>query len=90
MPAAGEEDQASRNNGNDVSAWSSYAEQVAANMVNRDGLAAIWELYLSAAEAHREGNELAGRYILDIADAAERVWLRRSIDNHTGSPPPRG
>jgi hypothetical protein len=90
MPAAGEEDQASRDDGNGVSAWSTYAEQVAANMLNRDGLAPIWQLHLSAAEAHREGNTLAGRYILDIADAAERVWLQRSIDNRTGCPQRQG
>jgi hypothetical protein len=86
MPVAGEEDQASRDNRNGASAWSTYAEQVAANMLNRDGLATIWQLHLSAIEAHFGGNTLAGRYILDIADAAERVWLRRSVDNPTGPP----
>ena len=86
MPATGKEDQAGRDDRNGVSAWSAYAEQVAANMLNRDGLATIWGLHLSAAEAHCGGNTLAGRYMLDIANAAERVWLRRSIDNRTRSP----
>ena len=63
-----------------------YSEQVATNMLNRYGLAAIWQLHLSAARAHRAGNGLAALSILDIADAAERIWLRRSIDNRTGSP----
>jgi hypothetical protein len=67
----------------------SYSEQVAANMLRRYGLAAIWQLHLSAAKAYREGNERAARSIADIADAAERVWLRRSADNRTGSPQPR-
>jgi hypothetical protein len=67
----------------------SYSEQVAANMLRRYGLAAIWHLHLSAAKAYREGNERAARSILDIADAAERVWLRRSADNRTGSPQQR-
>jgi hypothetical protein len=66
-----------------------YSEQVAANMLRRYGLAAIWQLHLSAAKAYREGNKRAARSILDIADAAERVWLRRSVDNRTGSSQPR-
>ena len=56
----------------------SYSEQVAANMLNRYGLAAIWQLELAAARAHLEGNMLAARSISDIADAAEREWQRRS------------
>ena len=66
-----------------------YSEQVAANMLRRYGLAAIWQLHLSAAKAYREGNRQAARSIADIADAAERVWLRRSADNRTGSPQSR-
>jgi hypothetical protein len=62
-----------------------YSEQVAANMLNRYGLAAIWRLQLSAAKAYRDGKTLAARSIVDIADAAEREWQRRSIDNCTGS-----
>lgn len=72
-----------------MSASPSYSEQVAANMLRRYGLAAIWQLHLSAAKAYREGNEFAARSIQDIADAAERVWLRRSVDNRTGSPQQR-
>ncbi len=67
-----------------------HSEQVAANMLNRYGLAAIWQLHLSAAKAYREGNGLAALSILDIADAAERIWLRRSIDNRTDFPQRRG
>jgi hypothetical protein len=47
-------------------------------MLNRYGLAAIWQLHLSAAKAYRQGNRLAARSIIDIADAAEREWQRRS------------
>lgn len=63
-----------------------HSEQVAANILNRYGLAAIWQLHLSAAKAYRDGSELAARSILDIADAAERIWLRHSVDNRTGTP----
>ena len=59
-------------------------------MLTRYGLAAIWQLHLSAAKAYREGNGLAALSILDIADAAEREWLRRSMDNRAGSPQRRG
>ena len=55
-----------------------YSERVAANMLNRYGLAAIWQLHLAAARAHRDGNMLAARSIIDIADAAEREWQRHS------------
>ena len=56
----------------------SYSEQVDGNLLNRYGLAAIWRLHLSAAAAYRNGNPLAARSIIEIADAAEREWLRRS------------
>jgi hypothetical protein len=53
------------------------AEQVAANMLNRHGLAVIWELHQSAAKADREGDTKSARSMILIADAAEREWLRR-------------
>jgi hypothetical protein len=63
-----------------------YSEQVARNMLNRYGLAAIWRLHLSAARAHREGNAMAARSIIDIADAAEREW-RQAANAKPASPP---
>jgi hypothetical protein len=69
MPASDGGDQAGR-----VGMNASYAEQAATNVMSRYGLAAIWELQLLAAKNHREGNELAARSILEIADAAERIW----------------
>jgi len=56
----------------------SYSEQVASNLLNRYGLAAIWQLHVSAAAAYRKGNAMAARSIIDIAEAAEREWLRRA------------
>lgn len=56
-----------------------------ANVLRRYGLAAIWQLHLSAAKAYHVSNELAARSIIDVADCAERVWLRRSADNRSGS-----
>jgi len=55
----------------------SHTEQVAANLLNRSGIALIWDLHLVAAKAHLDGRKLTARSLLEIADAAERVWLRR-------------
>ena len=50
---------------------------LALKMLARDGFAAIWVLHLSAARAYREGNRAVAAVIIEIADAAEREWLRR-------------
>lgn len=55
----------------------SYAEQVAANLLRRYGLAVVWQLQLAAARAYRDGNRLAAMSIADIADAAEQQMQRR-------------
>lgn len=53
-------------------------ENLALRMLARDGIAAIWTLHLAAARAYRDGNKAMAATILEIADAAEREWLRRS------------
>ena len=53
---------------------------LALEMLARDGFAAIWVLHLSAARAYREGRKAAATAIIEIADAAEREWLRRGTD----------
>jgi hypothetical protein len=53
---------------------------LALKMLARDGFAAIWVLHLSAARAYREGRKAAATAIIEIADAAEREWLRRGTD----------
>jgi hypothetical protein len=50
---------------------------LALKMLARDGFAAIWVLHLSASRAYREGNKAVAAVIIEIADAAEREWLRR-------------
>jgi hypothetical protein len=50
---------------------------LALKMLARDGFAAIWVLHLSASRAYREGNRAVAAVIIEIADAAEREWLRR-------------
>jgi hypothetical protein len=61
------------------------AENAALKMLARDGIAAIWLLHLSAARAYRDGHEVAAAGIIEIADAAEREWLRAKAAV-TGSP----
>jgi hypothetical protein len=46
-------------------------------MLAREGIAAIWSLHLAAARAHRDGHKAMAATIIEIADAAEREWLRR-------------
>jgi hypothetical protein len=45
-------------------------------MLAHEGIAAIWQLHLAAAEVHRAGNPGAAASILEIADAAEEAWTR--------------
>ena len=53
------------------------AENLALTMLARDGIAAIWVLHLAAARADREGQKAMAAGIVEIAEAAEREWLRR-------------
>jgi hypothetical protein len=77
MPAQSRGDQASRHRGEGMSLIA-FAEAVAARLLEREGVAAIWQLHLAAARAHREGNYLAALSMIQIADAAERLWFTRS------------
>jgi len=51
-------------------------DQLALSMLARDGIAAIWQLHLSAADAHRTGHPKAAESIIELAEAAEEAWLR--------------
>ena len=52
------------------------AENLALTLLARDGIAAIWQLNLQAAEAHRMGYPCSAASILEVAEAAEEAWLR--------------
>jgi hypothetical protein len=52
------------------------AENLALTLLTRDGIAAIWTLHPSAAKAYRDEHKAAAAGIIEIADAAEREWLR--------------
>lgn len=53
-------------------------EKIALTILARDGIAAIWQLQVAAAEAHRSGHPRSAEAILEIAEAAEAVWLARN------------
>jgi hypothetical protein len=62
----------------------SFPQAPARTLLARHGVAAIWLLHLAAARAYRDGNTDAAVAVVEIADAAEREWLRGS--GGTGSP----
>jgi hypothetical protein len=52
------------------------AETIALSVLARNGIEAIWELEVAAAETHARGRETAAAIITEIAEAAEREWFR--------------
>jgi hypothetical protein len=61
-----------------------WTENLALTMLARDEIAAIWQLRLSAARAYRDEHRAAAAAMIEIADAAEREWVRGN--GRTGSP----
>ncbi|MBV8774270.1 MAG: hypothetical protein JO166_18330 [Deltaproteobacteria bacterium] len=59
-----------------MDACSKLTEELALSILGREGVAAIWKLHVSAADAHRTGHPSAAAAILEIAEAAEAAWLR--------------
>lgn len=51
-------------------------EDLALKLLARGGIAAIWQLHLAAAHAHRMGCRHAAAAVIEIAEAAEQAWLR--------------
>jgi hypothetical protein len=51
-------------------------ENLALSMLASDGIAAIWQLHMAAADAHQTGHPAAADALLKIAEAAEAAWLR--------------
>src|ERR1700704_1382479 len=52
------------------------SEKLALSILARDGISAIWQLHLAAADAHLTGHPIAAASIVEIADAAEEAWFR--------------
>jgi hypothetical protein len=53
-----------------------FAEQVAVELLRRDGLKAVWELHVVASNAHRAGQQDVATGLLQVADAAEAICSR--------------
>jgi hypothetical protein len=54
-------------------------EEIAAELLDTDGMAAIWKLHLIAADAYRGGHDRAAEALIKIADAAAEIIRRRAV-----------
>ena len=51
------------------------AEQIAAPMLTQYGIKFIWDTHVAAAAAYGSGNNTLAEDLIEIAEAAEEVWL---------------
>lgn len=54
------------------------AERLASRMLARTGIVAIWDAHVAAAAAHGLGKPDIAAALMEIAEAAERLWLART------------
>ena len=52
-----------------------FAQKLAVRILAREGMTAIWELHVAAAEAYQRGQSSVAAMLIEIADGAEREWL---------------
>ena len=52
-------------------------ENLALSLLEREGIAVIWLLHVTAAQAYSVGHSLAAQILIDTADAAEQMWRER-------------
>ena len=57
-------------------ASNTLTHQLALSILAREGVAAIWQLQMAAAEAYDSGHPAAAESIVELAEAAEEAWLR--------------
>ena len=50
-------------------------DKIARSILADAGIAAIWQLQVAAADAHRTGHPRSAAAILEIAETAEEAWL---------------
>ena len=60
-----------------------FTETIALDLLQSDGIAAVWRLHLSAAVAYRIGNRRAAAALIELADAAEHLWSGRTADENS-------
>ena len=58
---------------------------IARRALAHDGVEAIWSIHGAAAIAYLSGHTSVAEYMIEIADAAEELWLHRTADEY-GSP----
>jgi len=58
-----------------------FAEKLASRLLARQGIAAIWELHIAAASAYRRGYVERAEGFAELADLAEREWVREGLNN---------
>lgn len=51
-------------------------DSIALRMLGHNGIAVIWQLQVAAGFVYRAGSLSAAVSIMELADAAEREWIR--------------
>jgi hypothetical protein len=59
-----------------------FAEKLALRMLACEGIRAIWQLHVTAADAERRGQPAVAAILIEIADAAEREWRLAATGQH--------
>ena len=52
------------------------ADKLARSLLDKQGIGAIWKLHQVAADPHRADFRLSAADLIEVADAAERAWIR--------------
>ena len=52
------------------------AEKLASKMLAEHGIAAIWDIHVAAAAAYGLGRTDVATSLIEVAEAAEREWLK--------------
>ena len=55
------------------------ADEIAARLLAQHGMKVIWDTHVAAAAAHGLGNNALAEDLIEIAEAAEEVWLQPSL-----------
>ena len=53
------------------------AEKLARDMLDRDGIRAVWDFHLAAISATEAGKHEMAASLLEVTEAAERLWAAR-------------
>jgi hypothetical protein len=56
-------------------------ERSASRVLAREGITAIWDLHIAAAQAGADGRSTAAPMLIEMADAAEREWRLATSGN---------